>query len=408
MNITIVSIWKVINKTWPCMFGDGGLMSNSKKTSLFVVAIIVLLSFALLIYGLEWWQKPEEEHIFGEYDVVGFVSPDNSYEVLVDVIRSANYTIFIEMYSMSHPFLAKELNDAINRGVKVIVIFEHHHVSPFENMYTEWAAYNLTVAGASVYWANDTEFSYTHSKFIIIDNTTVVVESANWVKTGIPVDPSYGNREWGIVIRNEDLAQKFLEVFLSDLAIAEAYVLEEPSWFPSLTVSTGSYTYPFKDPLHYSGNFSAEAVFAPENAEEAIIGLLNSANESIYVQQNYIYLYWGSEINPFVEALVNASNRGVSVKVIIDAGTVSISEDAAEYLSARGVEVRWSNTTYFETTHNKGIIIDEKIVLISSINWSETSVRKNREAGVIVYCEEIAQYYASVFEWDWNVSSSTE
>ena len=149
-------------------------------------------------------------------------------------------------------------------------------------------------------------------------------------------------------------------------------------------------------------------MFAPENAEEAIVGLLNSANESIYVQQNYIYLYWGSEINPFVEALVNASNRGVSVKVIIDAGTVSISEDAAEYLSAHGVEVRWSNTTYFETTHNKGIIIDEKIVLISSINWSETSVRKNREAGVIVYCEEIAQYYVSVFEWDWNVSTTTE
>ncbi|MHA1834832.1 MAG: hypothetical protein ACTSV7_12700, partial [Candidatus Baldrarchaeia archaeon] len=99
-------------------------MSNSKKTSFFVIAIIVLLFFALFIYGSEWWQKPEEEQIFGEYDIVCFVSPDNSYKVLVDVIRSANYTIFIEIYSMSHPFLAKELNDAINRGVKVTVIFE--------------------------------------------------------------------------------------------------------------------------------------------------------------------------------------------------------------------------------------------------------------------------------------------
>lgn len=380
-------------------------MSNSKKTSFFVITIIVLLSFALLIYGLEWWQKPEEEHIFGEYDIVCFVSPDNSYKVLIDVIRSASYTIFIEMYSMSHPFLAKELNNAINRGVKVIVIFEQHHASYFESKYTRWAAYNLTIAGASIYWANNTEFSYTHSKFMIIDNTTVVVESANWVKTGIPVDPSYGNREWGIVIRNEDLTQRFLEVFLSDLTIAEPYVLEEPEWNPLSSISFGSYPHPFEDPLYYSGNISVEAVFAPEKVEEAIVGLLNSANESIYVQQNYIYLYWGGEINPFVVALVNASNRGVAVKVIIDVGTVSISEDAAEYLSVHGVEVRWSNTTYFKTTHNKGIIIDNKIVFISSINWSETSVRRNREAGVIVYCEEVAQYYASVFEWDWTVST---
>jgi len=387
------------------MFRDGDSMSNSKKTSFFVIAIIVLLSFALLIYGSEWWQKPEEEQIFGEYDIVCFVSPDNSYEVLVDVIRSANYTIFIEIYSMSHPFLAKELNDAINRGVKVTVIFEQHHVSYFENRYTEWAAYNLTIAGASVYWANSTEFSYTHSKFMIIDNTTVVIESANWAKTGIPVDPSYGNREWGIVVRNEDLAQEFLELFINDLTIAEPYVLEEePEWHPNTSVNSGSYPHPF-EPFHYVGNISVKAVFSPDNSEESIIELLNSANESIYVQQNYIYLYWGSEINPFVEALVNASNRGVTVKVIIDSGTLSISEDAAEYLSGHGVEVRWSNATYFETTHNKGIIIDEKIVLISSINWSETSVRKNREAGIIVYCEEIAQYYVSVFDWDWAVST---
>ena len=322
------------------MFGDGDPMSNSKKTSFFVIAIIVLLFFALFIYGSEWWQKPEEEQIFGEYDIVCFVSPDNSYKVLVDVIRSANYTIFIEIYSMSHPFLAKELNDAINRGVKVTVIFEQHHVSYFENRYTEWAAYNLTIAGASVYWANDTEFHYTHSKFMIIDNTTVVIESANWAKTGIPVDPSYGNREWGIVIRNEDLAQEFLELFINDLTVAEPYVLEEePEWHPSTSVNSGSYPHPFET-FHYVGNISVKAVFSPDNSEESIIELLNSANESIYVQQNYIYLYWGSEINPFVEALVNASNRGVTVKVIIDAGTLSISEDAAEYLSEHGVEVR--------------------------------------------------------------------
>lgn len=381
-------------------------MSNSKKTNLLVVLFLVLLSLGLVMYGFEWWQKPGEEHIFGEYSIVCFVSPDNSYNVITDVIRRANHTIFIEMYSMSHPFLAKELNDAISRGVKVIVIFEHHHATYWENVYTEWAAYNLTVAGASVYWANNEKFRFTHSKFMIIDNATVVVESANWAKTGVPVDPSYGNREWGIVIRNENLTKEFLDVFLDDLTIAETYTLELPEKNATAKIYTGSYPHPF-EPFYYVGNISVKAVFSPDNSEEAILGLLNSANESIYVQQNYIYLDWGeNETNPFVEALVNAAARGVEVKVIIDVGTMSKSGDAVEYLSEHGVEVRWSNNTYFETTHNKGVIVDRKVVLVSSINWSETSVRKNREAGVIVYCEEIAQYYASVFDWDWTVSTT--
>ncbi len=52
--------------------------------------------------------------------------------------------------------------------------------------------------------------------------------------------------------------------------------------------------------------------------------------------------------------------------------------------------------------HNKGIIVDGKIVLVCSINWSPTSVRKNREAGLIIENEQVAQYYTQLFLNDWN------
>jgi phosphatidylserine/phosphatidylglycerophosphate/cardiolipin synthase-like enzyme len=52
---------------------------------------------------------------------------------------------------------------------------------------------------------------------------------------------------------------------------------------------------------------------------------------------------------------------------------------------------------------NKGMIIDNTTVLISSINWNEQSIRKNREAGLLVTSKEIASYYASVFLSDWNL-----
>lgn len=49
------------------------------------------------------------------------------------------------------------------------------------------------------------------------------------------------------------------------------------------------------------------------------------------------------------------------------------------------------------------MIIDNKTVLISSINWNEQSVRENREAGVLVENKDVASYYATVFLSDWNL-----
>ena len=50
------------------------------------------------------------------------------------------------------------------------------------------------------------------------------------------------------------------------------------------------------------------------------------------------------------------------------------------------------------------MIVDNTSVLISSINWNENSVTRNREAGVIIENEYVAQYYADVFFYDWNLN----
>ena len=54
--------------------------------------------------------------------------------------------------------------------------------------------------------------------------------------------------------------------------------------------------------------------------------------------------------------------------------------------------------------HNKLIVIDDDKVLISSQNWSNSAVAKNREAGVIVYDKEITKYFRKIFDADWTMS----
>jgi phosphatidylserine/phosphatidylglycerophosphate/cardiolipin synthase-like enzyme len=54
--------------------------------------------------------------------------------------------------------------------------------------------------------------------------------------------------------------------------------------------------------------------------------------------------------------------------------------------------------------HNKGVIVDNKSVLISSVNWNENSVTRNREVGIIIENDDVANYYSNVFLYDWNLS----
>lgn len=57
---------------------------------------------------------------------------------------------------------------------------------------------------------------------------------------------------------------------------------------------------------------------------------------------------------------------------------------------------------YITKLHNKGMIVDMKYVLISSINWNYNSPNNNREAGIIIKNEESSEYFSEIFQYDWN------
>ena len=260
-------------------------------------------------------------------------------------------------------------------------------------------------------------YTFNHGKYLIIDNTSVIVESCNWAKTGIPIDPSFGNREWGIIVRNKDVAEYFLNVFLDDWnpSRCDSYAIHEmdfsiPSdFYLDETIISGSYNPQF-EPLTFNGNFSAIPVFSPDTSFDAICSLIDSASESIYIEQLYIYRDWSNEMNPFVEQLVNKSEQGVNIKVILNYNpNYETSNEKCNqtklFFEENGIEVKFvfTNWSYFTNIHNKGMIVDNRSVLVSSINWNENSVTRNREAGIIIESEEVARYYTEVFFYDWDL-----
>jgi len=50
--------------------------------------------------------------------------------------------------------------------------------------------------------------------------------------------------------------------------------------------------------------------------------------------------------------------------------------------------------------HNTTIIVDGKMVMFGSHNWSNEGVKTNRDASLIYFDQEIAEYLSQVYEYD--------
>ena len=376
------------------------------------------------IYGIGQSDFPYVKINFSD-EITTFVSPDCSFETIVNELRKANESIYLNIYEFTNPFLCNELVSALLRGVSVNIFLEEGPVGGIQDE-EKFVLNRIANYGGNIrFIVNDKEkdvyarYTINHAKYLLIDNKTVVVESCNWANTGVPKDPTYGNREWGIVIRNEEVIRYFLNVFLDDWnpERCDSYSFDDmdisvsPDFYMDESVYSGTYKPQFESKT-FAGNFSVIPVFSPDTSFDAIYNMIESANESIYIEQLYIYKNWADEINPFVESLLNKSKNGVDVKVIFNYNlyyeeTNEKINSTKQYFGENGIETKfiYSNWSYFSNVHNKGMIVDNKSVLVSSVNWNEGSVRKNREAGIIVENEEVARYYADVFFYDWNLST---
>jgi hypothetical protein len=55
--------------------------------------------------------------------------------------------------------------------------------------------------------------------------------------------------------------------------------------------------------------------------------------------------------------------------------------------------------------HNKGVVFDGLLSLISSNNWGSSSFANNRELAVLVESRDVAEYFGRCFELDWTPDS---
>lgn len=337
------------------------------------------------------------ETFSGITNITTFVGPDNAHVIVINSIKNAQSTFYLEVYTLSSESLVNELIAAHVRGVTVIVQLSDDRVNSYEDEYTEEAAWRLDNAGIDVYWTSSS-FTFTHAKFWIVDSQEVYVYSGNWAPSSMPESPeARTNREMGFIFNDAAIASYFEDVFIDDGLISTAYDsaightgnLQAPE-------TSGTYEHPFS-PSTFVEYAEVTPIFSPDNSFELLSNLIQSATTSIDLELQYIKFDCD-----LLYDVIDAALRGVSIRVLIPEPDTSTG-NVTETLINSGVQVKFFKGMY---DHNKYVSVDGETVQVSSINWSNNSIENNREAGAIVKNANVAAYFKTVFDYDWANSET--
>lgn len=95
----------------------------------------------------------------------------------------------------------------------------------------------------------------------------------------------------------------------------------------------------------------------------------------------WIEIYTWTDIIPLTQAVIDAKNRGVDVRVLLEPnvyGTPTINQTVAKRLREANITITYSDAERYTFTHAKFWIVDD-VYYISTGNWTKSSFSKNRE-----------------------------
>lgn len=345
------------------------------------------------------------------------VSPECSYRLVRDAIAEARKELLLYIYNLGAEHLVECLKKAVDRGVKMRIMVDTHDTRGGE---TE-AIRDLRKLGVQTLSAPSAGkrrvFTVCHQKFMVIDRKTVVLGSANWASSSMPEIPSpgafkKGNREWLARIDDAALAQWFGTLFEADWEIPEAPGLAAVAEIPRELLQSVAIPALVKKPssvfdLESHDGATVTPIVSPDNYFNLLKDALTSATRSIDIQQQYILA--GGRVSDLLRIVERRRQAGVEVRIIVSpafrkVGAKDNWEISRDTLDAFGLVdcLRALSMEYFTHCHNKGVLVDRKIAVVSSTNWSKNSIESAREAGFLIESKSVAEYYSKVFDLDWS------
>jgi phosphatidylserine/phosphatidylglycerophosphate/cardiolipin synthase-like enzyme len=171
----------------------------------------------------------------------------------------------------------------------------------------------------------------------------------------------------------ENYIKEFEEMFNDDM-FGPDVVRETPN--PTLTID----------------ETRVDTFFSPDDGvANKIATLLSSAEESIYF---LAFSFTSNDLGGIVRA---KAEEGLDIHGVMDEDQIN-SNQGTEFDPFRQADLDVLIDGIPGQMHHKLFIVDEKIVVLGSYNFSQSAEQRNDENVLIVYNEDIAEQYVQEFE----------
>lgn len=300
---------------------------------------------------------------------------------LLREINAARYSIDFAIYGIDkQPEITKALINAQNRGVKIRWVFDTDKTG--QTIYAETLILKNTLrnykrdidlsSSSSAQYIKD---AIMHNKFFIFDNQKVWTGSANISHT----DLSGFNANSAILINSCAVAEVYKQEFEQ---MYDGKFHQMKTSFERNKLKLG----PSKISVHFSPQ--------DNTITKQIIPLINNSTKYVYIP---VFVITHKDFNT---ALINASQRGVDVKIIVDATSAGSKYSSVKYLRDNNIKVKTENRA--GKMHMKSIIIDDRYCVLGSMNFTKSGESYNDENILIIENTALAEAFKERFLSFWS------
>jgi len=286
--------------------------------------------------------------------------PDRQLAAAID---DARLSVDLAVYSFSLWSIRDALIDAHHRGVQVRIVMES------DNRDRD-VPQNLIEAGIPI--IGDRREGLMHDKFVIIDRSELWVGSMNFTIGG-----GYEDNNNLLRIHSVKLVENYQKEF-DEMYVDDHFGPDTVSNTPNPSISV-------------EGTI-IETYFSPDDGvADVIIDLLDEAEESIY------FMAFSFTSDDISDAIQRRAQGGVIVAGVFDESQTR-SNQGGEYdsLLQAGLNVRQDNIDGL--MHHKVFIIDQRIVITGSYNFSRSAEERNDENILVIHNIAIAREFLMEFE----------
>lgn len=358
------------------------------------------------------------------HNILCHVGPDAGWNTLEPFLDGTEQALTVAMYDFQAPHVIKTVVDigrSSSRTLRLVLQEDKsEETDAVAELKNSWKT-RLDYTEAAVKGPHRIFNNSFHTKVAVRDHVAFWLSSGNWSphsQPEIPAGPQptmyrLGNREWHVIIEDPKLSGIFEKFIEHDFRQAAQALTEEaaPAAMPDLLVPEAFFrdeeaavVQPARfEPQAFATSGSpiqVEPLMTPDNYPDRILALIESAEQTLWMQYAYVRAPRDNDrYRKLVMAVAARMKAGLDVRVIVDKRNEKPEDiQALLGLGWKPAMMRLQRSA----VHNKGILVDEKIAVVGSQNWSQDGTQFNRDASLVLHSPQIAKYFAKVFTFDWE------